>query len=73
MLKKRDDQSNGNTTKVATSKNGADKKATNGKKAQLEEKITVVNAKKRKLEKMQLDLEQSDEEEEDNIAEHIYR
>jgi hypothetical protein len=54
-----------------TSVNG--EKKVNGVKAAIEEKIRVTNAKKRKLEKMQLDLEESDEDDENNIAKHIYR
>ena len=52
--------------------NGKKTVASNGK-AKVEEKIKIVNAKKRKLEKMELDLEQSDEEDADNIAKHIFR
>jgi len=73
LLKKRAEPSKANGIKVASVANGADKKAANGKKAKFEEKITEINSKKRKLEKLQLDLEQSDEESDDDIAKHIFR
>lgn len=66
LLKKRDTVSNG---KMA---NG-DKKSINQKKVEIEDKIKKSHAVKRKLEKMELDLEVSDEEDENNIAKHIYR
>jgi hypothetical protein len=73
LLKKRAEPSKANGIKVASATNGADKKPANGKKAKFEEKITEINSKKRKLEKLQLDLEQSDEESDDDIAKHIFR
>lgn len=65
LLKKREDtKENGN--KVA--------KVQGGKKAQLEAKLEKTNSLKRKAEKLELDLEESEEEDdEDNIAKHIFR
>lgn len=68
LLKKRNDGA-----AVTNGKPVNGEKKSNGVKAVIEEKIRVTNAKKRKLEKLQLDLEDSDEDNEDNIAKHIYR
>lgn len=62
LLKK----TNGNAT------NGAVEKPKSVKRAMIETKIKNENATKRKLEKMQLDLEDSDADDDDNIAKHIF-
>ena len=67
LLKKRD-----NTVSNGKMANGG-KKSINQKKVEVEDKIKKSHAVKRKLEKMELDLEASDEEDENNIAKHIYR
>ena len=49
-------------------------KVKSGKKVELEAKLEKSNSLKRKVEKLELDLEESEEEDdEDNIAKHIFR